>query len=179
MLKILVSTAPIFILIAIGLFACRGGMIRRDHTAGLERFVITFALPALVIRALLERSFTEVADLIYMLAYGWAHCLFRRGYNFACRVQDSVSGAALVGLGMSVSNSGFFGYPIVSLGQGAHGRRADDEHLPNPWRPVRVLGAQRRGAGGDDHHIVSDRQRLFLGGGLSTEFHEPTPHGLR
>lgn len=121
MLTILGITAPIFILIAIGFFACRSGLITRDQTAGMGRFVITFALPALVVRALLERPLAEVVNWNYMLAYGLGSLLvFGLGYGFARRVRkDSVSGSALVGLGMSVSNSGFVGYPIVVMAVGA------------------------------------------------------------
>lgn len=121
MLAILGITAPIFILIAIGFFASRSGMISRDQIAGMGRFVITFALPALVIRAMLERPLAEVMDWSYMLAYGLGSLLvFGLGYGFARLIRkDSMSGSALVGLGMSVSNSGFVGYPIVVMAVGA------------------------------------------------------------
>lgn len=121
MLAILGITAPIFILIAIGFFACRSGMISREQAAGMGRFVITFALPALVIRALLERPLAEVMDWNYMFAYGLGSLLvFGLGYGFARLVRkDSMSGCALVGMGVSVSNSGFVGYPIVVMAVGA------------------------------------------------------------
>ncbi len=121
MLAILGITAPIFILIAIGFVACRSGMISRDQAAGMGRFVITFALPALVIRALLERPLAEVMNWNYLLAYGLGSLLvFGLGYGFARLVRkDSMSGSALVGMGVSVSNSGFVGYPIVVIAVGA------------------------------------------------------------
>jgi malonate transporter and related proteins len=121
MLAIIGITAPIFILIAIGFFACRWGLITRDQTAGMGRFVITFALPALVIRALLERPLAEVVDWNYLLGYGLGSlCAFGLGYAFARRVRkDSPSGSALAGLGVSVSNSGFVGYPIVVMAVGS------------------------------------------------------------
>lgn len=121
MLAILGITAPIFILIAIGFFSCRSGMVSRDQAAGMGRFVISFALPALVIKALLERPLDEVVDWNYLLGYGLGSLLvFGLGYVFARRVRkDSLSGSALVGLGMSVSNSGFVGYPIVAMALGS------------------------------------------------------------
>lgn len=121
MLAILGITAPIFILIAIGFFACRSGLISRDQAAGMGRFVITFALPALVIRALLERPLAEVFDWYYVLAYGLGSLLvFGLGYAFARLVRkDSLSGSAMVGLGVSVSNSGFIAYPIVAMALGS------------------------------------------------------------
>lgn len=120
MLAILGITAPIFILITIGFLACRCGLISRDQAAGMGRFVITFALPALVIRALLERPLAEVIDWYYLLAYGLGSLLvFALGYAFARLVRkDSLSGSAMVGLGVSVSNSGFIAYPIVAMALG-------------------------------------------------------------
>ena len=121
MLAIIGITAPIFVLIAIGFLSCRSGTISRDQAAGMGRFVITFALPALVIRALLERPLTEVIDWNYLLGYGLGSLLaFGIGYAFARMVRrDSPSGSALAGMGVSVSNSGFVGYPIVAMAIGA------------------------------------------------------------
>lgn len=121
MLSILGITAPIFILIAIGFFSCRSGLVSRDQTAGMGRFVITFALPALVIKALLARPLAEVVDWNYLIGYGLGSLLvFGLGYAFARWVRkDSLSACALVGLGMSVSNSGFVGYPIVAMAIGS------------------------------------------------------------
>lgn len=121
MVAILGISAPIFILISIGFFACRWGLISRDQNVGMGRFVISFALPALVIRALLERPLAEVADWNYLLGYGLGSLLaFGLGYAFARLVRkDSPSGSALAGLGVSVSNSGFVGYPVVVMAVGA------------------------------------------------------------
>ncbi|MCQ4259468.1 AEC family transporter [Stutzerimonas stutzeri] len=121
MLAILGITAPIFIIIAMGFLACRVGMVTREQAGGMGRFVITFALPALVIRALLERPLAEVIDWNYLLGYGLGSLLvFGLGYGFARLVRkDTPSGSALVGLGVSVSNSGFVAYPIVLMAVGA------------------------------------------------------------
>ncbi|MFB8828848.1 AEC family transporter [Azotobacter sp. CWF10] len=51
MLQILSITLPIFILIGLGFFAVRFAVISREQIRGLGSFVITFALPALVLKA--------------------------------------------------------------------------------------------------------------------------------
>ena len=117
MLAILGITAPIFILIGIGFLACRSQVVSREQAAGMGRFVITFALPALVIKALLERPLDQVINWNYIFAYAAGSlAAFGVGYGVSRWVRgDSRSGSALAGLGSSVSNSGFVGYPIVVM----------------------------------------------------------------
>ncbi|MDT4833990.1 2a69: auxin efflux carrier [compost metagenome] len=117
MLPILGITGPIFILIGIGYLSARGRLVSPEQVLGMGKFVITFALPALVIRALLEKPLDQVFDATYLLAYGIGSQLaFWGGFLFALLVRkDDLSGSALSGLGMSVSNSGFIGYPIVAM----------------------------------------------------------------
>lgn len=117
MLAVLGVTAPIFILIALGFLSVRGGLIDRGQIRGLGAFVINFALPALVLRALSERSLGEVLDGPYLLAYALASlAVFAGGLAVArwLRGQD-LSASAILAMGMSVSNSGFIGYPIVAM----------------------------------------------------------------
>ncbi|MBU3056271.1 AEC family transporter [Pseudomonas indica] len=123
MLQILGITAPIFILIAIGFGSSRARLVSREQIAGMGTFVITFALPALVLKALIERPLGEVFNGTYLLAYGLAsQAVFWLGFLYSRRIRkDSLSGSALNALGMSVSNSGFIGYPIVAMVVGPTG----------------------------------------------------------
>lgn len=117
MLQILGITAPIFILIGIGFLATRSSLVSREQIVGMGRFVVTLALPALVIKALINRPLDEVFDRNYLLAYGLGSlALFFLGFFFARLLRrDNISGSAITALGMSMSNSGFIGYPIVAL----------------------------------------------------------------
>nr|WP_100549246.1 MULTISPECIES: AEC family transporter [unclassified Pseudomonas] len=117
MLQILAITTPIFILIGIGFMAARSGLVSREQINGMGRFVITLALPALVIKAMIERPLHEVFDRNYLLAYGLGSlAMFVLGFLFSRLLRrDSLSGSAIAALGMSVSNSGFIGYPIIAL----------------------------------------------------------------
>lgn len=117
MLQILGITTPIFLIIGIGFIATRMQWLSREQVAGMGRFVISFALPALVFKALVERPLDEVFERNYILAYGLASLLmFVFGVFISRRVRgDTLSGSSIAALGMSMSNSGFIGYPIVAL----------------------------------------------------------------
>lgn len=115
MLDILVITGPIYLLIALGFVGGRLGLFSRPELRALGKFVVNFAVPALLFKTLSQRPVGEIFDPGYLLAYGAASIAILLGaYAFARygRGKDA-SYSALVGMGMSVSNSGFVGYPIV------------------------------------------------------------------
>ncbi|GAB3375276.1 AEC family transporter [Azotobacter armeniacus] len=117
MLQILSITTPIFILIGLGFFAVRFNLISREQIRGLGSFVITFALPALVLKALSNNPFQEVMNWQYLLAYcGGSLAIYLFGLLFALKVRrEPLDTGAITALGMAVSNSGFVGYPIVAM----------------------------------------------------------------
>jgi len=117
MLAVLSITAPIFILIGLGFFSARIGLVSREQARGMGAFVIHFALPALVFKALAERSLGEVLNWPYLGAYALASLsLFGFGLLLARRWRgQSLSQSAILAMGMSVSNSGFIGYPIAVM----------------------------------------------------------------
>lgn len=110
-------TAPIFILIGLGFFSARIGLVNREQARGMGAFVIHFALPALVFKALAERSLGEVLNGPYLVAYALASlALFGFGLLLAWRWRgQNLSQSAILAMGMSVSNSGFIGYPIAVM----------------------------------------------------------------
>lgn len=116
MIDILTITSPIFMIIAIGYFAVHRNIVPQSITRGMGAFVMNFALPCLLIRALAQRDLTEVIEPVYLLAYGGGSlALFGFGYLYALKVaRKGQANATLQGLGMSMSNSGFVGYPVVS-----------------------------------------------------------------
>ncbi|GAB3483572.1 AEC family transporter [Azotobacter salinestris] len=117
MLQILSITTPIFILIGLGFFAVRFDVISREQIRGLGSFVITFALPALVLKALSNNAFQEVMNWQYMLAYTLGSlAVYLLGLLLALRLRrEPLTTGAITALGMAVSNSGFVGYPIVAM----------------------------------------------------------------
>jgi len=116
-LQILSITLPIFILIGLGFFAVRFEVISREQIRGLGSFVITFALPALVLKAVSDSPFQEVMNWQYLLAYcAGSLIVYLLGLLFALRVRrEPLDTGAISALGMAVSNSGFVGYPIVAM----------------------------------------------------------------
>ncbi|OWW21623.1 AEC family transporter [Noviherbaspirillum denitrificans] len=115
MLEILLITGPIFTIIGLGFAAVRLEWFTRADIRVMGRFVISIALPALLFRALSERDFTEIMNLRFIAGYALGSlAAMAIGFSVARFGQKrSLQASALRGLGMSASNSGFIGYPIV------------------------------------------------------------------
>lgn len=117
MLEILSITGPIYIVILIGFIATRTGLFSKSDLAVLGKFVMNFALPALLVSSLSQRRVYEIMNIGYLLAYSagslvvlaggyaWARYLFRQ----------SVTTSAFYAMGMTCSNSAYVGYPVLLL----------------------------------------------------------------
>ncbi|NVK41123.1 MAG: AEC family transporter [Oceanospirillaceae bacterium] len=117
MLDVLATTAPIFLLIALGLIAVKTQLMPPEAIPGLGRFVLYFAMPALIVTTLGNMAFSEVIDPLYLLIYGSGSVL---ALLFGIAVsktllRDNLTGSGVKGIGMSISNSAFFGYPVLLL----------------------------------------------------------------
>ncbi|NWN83095.1 MAG: AEC family transporter [Halomonas sp.] len=120
MLEILTITLPIFILIGAGFLAAFSGLVSRDNMQGVATFVMFFALPSLLIRALTATPLEEALNVSYLLAYGLGSLLvFAAGLVLSRRRGHALDAAALHALGMSAANSGFIGYPVAVMAIGA------------------------------------------------------------
>ncbi|SDP82841.1 hypothetical protein SAMN05216303_107281 [Rhodoferax sp. OV413] len=115
MLQILAITTPIYLIIAAGYLAVRCGLFAKPEMRVLGRFVINFCTPALIFRALSQRSLGEVLNAPFLLAYALGSLAVLFGaIAYVRRVRrQPLTPAAIQGLGMSASNSAFIGYPIV------------------------------------------------------------------
>jgi malonate transporter len=117
MLNILAITGPIYIAIFLGIVTTRTGLFVKADMRVLGKFVINLALPALLFNALAQHPIREILNPGYLLAYlagslvvlglGWVWC--RRFANL------SQTASTFYVMGMSCSNSGFVGYPILLL----------------------------------------------------------------
>jgi len=115
MLEILAITGPIFIVIGMGFLAVRLDFFSKNDVRVMGKFVINFALPALLFKALSQRSLADVMHPGYLIAYGVGSLTVLLGsLSFAHFVQKKTyQRSALYALGMSFSNTGFIGYPIA------------------------------------------------------------------
>ena len=115
MLNILAITTPIFLIIGLGYFAVYSNIVPQNVARGMGAFVMNFALPCLLIRAMAQRDISEVIEPIFVLAYGGGSLVvFAIGYFYALKIaKKKQPNATLQGTGMSFCNSGFIGYPIA------------------------------------------------------------------
>lgn len=115
MSSMLTVTAPIYLAIATGFVATRSGVFQKTDAQALGRFVLHFALPAMLFSTLASRDFADVLHPGYLAAYAMGS-LFAFGTAWALSrraAEGDASLRALMGMGGSCSNSGYVGYPIL------------------------------------------------------------------
>lgn len=167
MLDILAVTSPIFLLIALGFFAVKHDVVPRTGVRALGAFVINFALPALLFRTLSERSFAEIMNVGFLLAYALASlAVMAAGVAFGhfLRGRD-LQVSTLIGVGMAFSNSGFIGYPITLqlLGPPAAVALALAMLVENLLMlPLALALAESGQAGGKKPHLIIGESLLRL-----------------
>ncbi|WP_432455197.1 MULTISPECIES: AEC family transporter [unclassified Agarivorans] len=112
---VLSITAPIFFLIFLGYLGVRFQVLPQDTLPGLSRFVVYFALPALVFTKLLSMDLAEVVNLDYMLIYtlGGLFALVFTILLSRLVFKDSWEASGVRGLGAALPNSAFIGFPVI------------------------------------------------------------------
>lgn len=117
MLSILYVTIPIFLLIGLGYAAVRLGLFEAPDVRALSRFVIRFSIPVLIFEAVSTAPLDETLNRGFLAAYAAGSlAAFAIGLAGArLRAGEPLGPAALYGLGMSSSNSGFMGYPVATV----------------------------------------------------------------
>jgi malonate transporter len=115
MLNILTITGPIYIAIGLGYTATRRGFFSKPDIQALGRFVMYFALPAMLFNALAQRHFEDVWHAGFLWAYGLGSLFaFVSAFAIWRTVRHKgVTESALAALGTSSPNSGYIGYPIL------------------------------------------------------------------
>lgn len=115
--EILAITGPIVLVVGLGWAAVHSGAFDRALLPALGRYVIAFALPALIFRPLSQRPLAELLNAPharYLLAYGGASLLMLAdGLLWARRRGQGRDAAAMASMGMCCSNSAFVGLPVA------------------------------------------------------------------
>jgi predicted permease len=117
MLEIFAIITPIYLAILAGYAATRFGVFGKDDMRTFGKFVINFALPAMVLNAVAQRPIADVLSAGYMAAYlGGSLLMLALGFLCARRVagQNHI-GSTIAAMGVACSNSGYVGLPILLL----------------------------------------------------------------
>ena len=117
MLNILLTISPIFILIGLGYFAFKRGLIKAEAMPSLGHVVLYFAIPALLISGLSKIHISEIVEPYFLLAYGLGsllNLLVAILISFKLK-KNSLTQSTIQSMGMSIPNSMFVGFPVLSL----------------------------------------------------------------
>ncbi|MGP6089988.1 AEC family transporter [Antarctobacter jejuensis] len=117
MLDILSITGVIFVLILTGYLTVRLGAFAASDMVVFGKFVVTLALPALVLRAVTSRPLAEIANPGYLGAFLLGSLLvFALAYLWSRQLTHAAPATSTFrAMGMSCANSGFVGYPVMLM----------------------------------------------------------------
>lgn len=114
-LSLLGIALPFFALIACGYLARRTRLVADAGLAGINQFLVYFALPAFVFSRVTDTSGASATAGPFLLAYGLAcFSLLGLGLVFSRWLfRAPVPDAAIHGLGAAFSNTGYLGLPLA------------------------------------------------------------------
>lgn len=113
MLSVLAISGPIFFIIFLGFVAVKANLLRSEEARALGAFVINFALPALLFKALAQRPAALLLDPILIGHYGGGSLLVFSLITLIMARRHRPQKAAAIAVGTSLSNSAFMGFPIA------------------------------------------------------------------
>ncbi|WP_341645538.1 AEC family transporter [Thauera sp. SDU_THAU2] len=115
MLDILAITLPIFILIGLGFGAVQFKLFAKADIRVLGTFVIQFALPAMLFKALSQRPFGEIMNPGYLFAYALGSLVAMGTLMLLAKkvFKRDFQASVIFGMGGSLSNSAFIGMPVA------------------------------------------------------------------
>lgn len=118
--SIIEIVAPVFLIIGLGYLAVRANLFADHMVDGLNKFVLGFAIPALLFNATSKLDLSAAYDWRFMLAFYLAATLsFFFMVIVARKVFNRTPGEAVsVGFGAFFSNSLLLGLPISELAYG-------------------------------------------------------------
>lgn len=116
MLDILLVTAPIYLIIALGFGAVRFGLFEKADMSLIGRLLVLIILPIMVFRTINQYNINDILQWDYLTVYLLASVLaWMLAQQWARRWRGHAGAmSSFVAMGMSGSNSVFVGYPILS-----------------------------------------------------------------
>ncbi len=117
---ILAITGPIYLALAVGYLAVRFGAFGKTELRVLGKFVMNFALPAMLFTALVSRPLADTVRPGFVVAFGLGSVLMMLGAVFVARVvlKQKWNFAGICAMGTACPNSGFVGFPIALMAFG-------------------------------------------------------------
>jgi hypothetical protein len=116
MLDILVLIAPIYILIGLGYGVIRLRYLEADAFASLGSVILRVFMPAMLFLAIAGNPISDTLSWAFVAAYaGGSVATYWLGFALARLSGQETGGAAIEAMGMSCSNSAFFGLPVATL----------------------------------------------------------------
>ncbi|MDQ2078656.1 AEC family transporter [Xanthobacteraceae bacterium Astr-EGSB] len=123
MLDILAVTVPIYLVIALGYFAVTVDIMSMNDVRALGRFVLNFAIPAMLFRMMSRLTGADIANIDLFYAYALASfAVWGLAVAVTCLAQGkTLRVGAFVSAGTAIANSGVIGYQVIeqSLGPAA------------------------------------------------------------
>lgn len=119
MLEIVPVVLPVFILIALGYFFRRSGVMQAASVTELNRFVVFLALPALTIDILVNCTWEQLWQPGFILVFEIAVAvLFIPVFLFRFFRKKDLAAAAIEATAASYANTGYIGIPLCLLAFG-------------------------------------------------------------
>lgn len=116
MLEIVPVVLPVFILIALGYFFRRSGVMQAASVTELNRFVVFLALPALTIDILVNCTWEQLWQPGFILVFEIAvAALFIPVFLFRFFRKKDLAAAAIEATAASYANTGYIGIPLCLL----------------------------------------------------------------
>jgi malonate transporter and related proteins len=108
-------TLPVFALVLCGWIAAHRRMLSDEAVSGINAFVFWFALPAMLFRAVAAHPVSEIADPLYLGAYGSAALVMFFGTRYLARAADP-DPSLRTGFALTAAhgNIGYLGLPLVA-----------------------------------------------------------------
>ncbi|EPB4932320.1 AEC family transporter [Vibrio fluvialis] len=114
-MNVLSVVFPIFLVIFLGYLCVRRRLISATSVAEMGRYVMYLALPAVIVKTLIDLPLDDLFNLRYLLAYLLTSVsVMVLGYWLLNKAgAQSKLDSAVMMTGMVVPNSAFVGYPIM------------------------------------------------------------------